>query len=296
VLGFVAQANAANQFRLFRLGWDITAPVLWVVVVGSLFQNIISYGADQAVVQRYLTTPDQKAAARAIWANAIIGIPGAALLFLLGSGLFVYYQNHPELLSPALKNDQVFPHFIAQTLPAGLTGLVIAGIFAATMSTLDSSLNSVSAAFMTDFYRRWRPHATEEARLRMARWLTVALGALAILVAFVTAANEEKILSLWDYYMKVLGLLMGCLTGVFILGIFTRRASVGGAWLGVVGGAAVLFYACFFTKVSVLLYAAIGITATFVIGYVGSWILPGRPVALHGVTIYTRGARDDEGL
>ena len=284
----LSQANAAGKFKFARLGWDVTAPVLWVVIVGSLFQNIVSYGADQGVVQRYLTTPDEKSAARSIWTNAIMVLPGTALIFMVGTGLFVYFQIQPHLLSPALKNDQVFPHFISLALPPGVVGLVIAGIFAATMSTMDSSLNSISTAFVTDFYRRFKPGATDHSCLRLARGLTIGVGTFAIFVAFVTAANQDKILSLWDYYMKVLGLLMGCLTGVFLLGIFTRRAKVLGAWLGVLGGGTILIYASFFTRVHAFLYAAIGIVSTFVVGYVAGLVLPGRTRNLAGLTLYTQ--------
>jgi len=240
------------------------------------------------VVQRYLTTPDEKSAAKAIWTNAIMVIPGSALIFMVGTGLFVYFQNQPHLLSPALKNDQIFPHYASLRLPPGIVGLFIAGIFAATMSTLDSSLNSISTAFVTDFHRRFKPDATDRSRLWLARGITIGVGLFAILVALVTAANRDKIQSLWDYYMKVLGLLMGCITGVFVLGIFTRRATARGAWLGVLGGGAILIYASFFTRVHAFLYAAIGIVATSVVGYVASLVLPAPKPDLSGLTIYTQ--------
>ena len=290
--GLLSQANAADQFRLADLRWDITEPVLWVMIVGSLFHNIVSYGADQAVVQRYLTTPDEKSAAKAIWTNAIMVLPGTALMFLVGTGLFIYFRNQPQLLSPALKNDQIFPHFASLTLPPGVVGLFIAGIFAATMSTLDSSLNSIATAFVTDFHRRFKPDASERSCLRLARGITIGVGILAILVAFVTAANQDKIQSLWDYYFKVIGLLMGCITGVFMLGIFTRRATAAGAWLGVLGGGAILVYAAFFTRIHGLMYAAIGIIATFAVGYVASLVLPAPSGDLSGLTMYTQQPQD----
>jgi len=253
----------------------------------------VSYGADQTVVQRYLTAPDEKAAAKGIWTNAVLVLPGTALTFLVGSALFVYFQRQPQLLSPALKNDQIFPYFASLTLPPGLLGLFIAGIFAASMSTLDSSLNSIATAFVTDFHRRFKPNATEHTRLRVARGITIGVGALAILAGFITAANEDKILSLWDYYLKVIGLLMGCVTGLFLLGIFTRRATATGAWLGASGGAAVLIYASFFTSVHAFLYAAIGIVATFAVGYATSLVLPGRKRDLTGLTLYTQSPRKE---
>jgi len=120
------------------------------------------------------------------------------------------------------------------------------------------------------------------------------VGTFAILVAFVTAANQDKILSLWDYYMKVIGLLMGCITGVFMLGIFTRRGTAFGAWLGVIGGGAILIYASFFTRVHAFLYAAIGVIATFLVGYVASLVVPGPTRDLDGLTLYTQQPQKEE--
>ncbi len=205
--------RADGKFNLANWGWDYTLPVLWVIVVGSLFQNLVSYTADQAVIQRYLTTPDEKSAARAIWTNAVLVIPISAIWFVLGSALYAFYKTHPGLLDPTLKTDQTFPLFIAGELPVGIVGLVIAGLFAASMSTLDSSLNSISTALVTDFYRRFRPAAGDRKCLNLARCLTVILGLGATLTALWMAANQDKIRSLWDMYMAVLGLLMGSLAG-----------------------------------------------------------------------------------
>ncbi len=279
--------SQAGKFRLVDLGWDWTLPVLWVVVVGNLFSNMMSYSADQAVIQRYLTTKNEKTAARAIWTNAAITIPVSTIWFLLGTALFVFYKLHPETLDPTLKNDQIFPLFIAQQLPNGITGIVIAGLFAAAMSTVDSSLNSISTAITTDFYRRFKPAESEKHYLILARVLTVVFGIVATGMGLWMAANQEAIKSLWDMYMKILGLIMGGLTGLFALGIFTNRANGVGALTGAVASAGLLWAVQTYTHVHFFLYSAIGIISCFVIGYIISLVLPISKKPIEGLTYYT---------
>jgi len=278
---------SANKFRMVDIGWDWTLPVLWVLVIGNLFSNMMSYSADQAVIQRYLTTKDEKTAARAIWTNAFITIPVSTIWFLLGTALFVFYKMHPETLDPTLKNDQIFPLFIAQQLPNGVVGLVIAGLFAAAMSTVDSSLNSISTAITTDFYRRFKPDGSEKHYLNLARILTVIFGIIATGMGLWMAANQEAIKSLWDMYMKILGLVMGGLTGLFALGIFTRKANGVGALVGAITSAGLLWTVQTYTHIHFFLYAAIGITCCFVIEYTTGLILPAEKKSIEGLTLYT---------
>jgi len=283
----IACAAAEGKFRLVNPGWNYAAPVLWIIFIGGLFQNIASYSSDQAIVQRYLTTKDEKSATRAIWTNAAMILPSAFLWFSLGTALYVFYKIHPVLLDPALKTDQIFPLFIAQQLPDGVTGIVIAGLFAASMSTVDSSLNSTATVIVTDIYRRFRPEADDRSSLRLARWLTVALGVVATGAGLWMAANQDMVPSLWDVYMSVLGLLMGSLAGLFALGIFTRRAHGSGAFTGAIIGAGVLWWVQNFTRLHFYIYAGVGMTACFIAGYVASLVIPAHRKPLDGLTIHS---------
>ena len=283
---------ADGKFHWADLRWDYTLPVLWVVVVGNLFGNMISYSADQAVIQRYLTTKDEKTAAGAIWTNAALVIPFSILWYFLGTSLYVFYKTRPEGLDPTLKTDQVFPLFIAQELPNGVVGIVIAGLFAASMSTLDSSLNSVATAIVTDFYRRFKPSAEEKTCLSLARLVTLLLGVIATGSAMWMAYNRDVIASLWDVYMAVIGLVMGSLTGLFALGIFTRRANGPGALIGAAFGAAALYVVKTYTDAHFFLFAAVGVVACFIVGYVASFLFPEEWKSVDGLTIYTLPERD----
>jgi Na+/proline symporter len=249
--------------------------------------NLVPYTTDQAVIQRYLTTPDEKQAAKSVWTNAVLTIPASVIFFGLGTALFVFYKTRPELLNPAQQTDAIFPWFIVQQLPAGISGLVIAGLFAAAMSTLDSSLNSVSTAIVTDFYRRSKPGAADGTCLKLARALTVLLGAVAAATACLMATYQIK--SLWDLYLGLVGLLGGSLAGVFVLGIFTRRGTGSGSLVGVVLSVLALFFVRRYTSIHFLLYAPIGIVSCSVTGYMVSLVMPAPPKGLEGLTIFSKG-------
>ncbi|MHC4176132.1 MAG: sodium:solute symporter family protein [Planctomycetota bacterium] len=285
VVTIVTEAYAADKLRAANFTWDIATTALWVVLLGKPFEVLVSYTADQTVVQRYLTTSDQKAAARGIWTNAVLTIPASILFFSVGTALWAFYRTHPAMLNPAGKIDEIFPWFIAQQLPMGVAGLVIAGLFAAAMSSLDSSMNSMATAITTDFYRRTHPEAPDRRCLSLARWLTVALGIVGTGFALYMAFLDST--SMWDQYSKVVGLFGGGLAGLFAVGIFTRRTTSLGAILGFLGSAALLFWIRSYTPVHFFLYPTIGLGGCFVIGYLISLVMPAGRRELPGLTLFT---------
>ena len=291
VVAIVGEAYAADKLRAATFSWDIATTALWVVLLGKPFEVLVSYTADQTVVQRYLTTGDERAAARGIWTNALLTIPASVLFFGVGTALWAFYRMHPGMLNPTGKIDEIFPWFIAQQLPTGVAGLVIAGLFAAAMSSLDSSLNSMATAITTDFYRRFRPEAPDRQCLRLARWLTVVLGIVgtgfALYMAFLDSA------SMWDQYSKIIGLFGGGLAGLFAVGIFTRRTTALGAILGFLGSAVLLFCIRSYTPVHFFLYPTIGLGGCFLIGYTASLVIPAGRRELAGLTLFTLSGRRD---
>jgi len=278
----ITTALADSKIQNFDWSWDYTAATVWIVLIGSLFSNLIPYTTDQAVIQRYMTTPSERQAARAIWVNALLTIPATLLFFGIGTALYVYYKQKPHLLNPALPTDAIFPWFIVRDLPVGVSGLVIAGLFAAGQSGAQSS---VATALVTDFYRRFRPEADDGDCLRLARWLTLLLGVIAVGTASLMAAFPIR--SQWDLFLQLLGLLGGGLAGVFALGIFTTRAHGAGALAGVVVSAIMLSLAQRYTRMHFFLYAATGVVVCFVAGYVASRLLPHAERPLDGLTVYT---------
>ena len=132
---FMSVARANDKFHMFNWTWDYTTTAVWVVLFGNLFAKLVPFTADQTIVQRYMTTDSEEEAARSIWTAALLAVPGAVIFFSIGTALFVFYETYPGLLASSLETDAIFPFFIAQQLPAGIAGLVIAGLFAASMSS-----------------------------------------------------------------------------------------------------------------------------------------------------------------
>lgn len=286
--GAVRSALDADKFRLANFHWDATSTqlALWVVILGGIGQNVSSYTADQAVVQRYMTTPDRKRAARSIWTNAVMTFPSMILFFGLGTALFAFYQSHPGKLDPTITTDQVFPLFIANEMPIGIAGLIVAGIFSAAQSTVSTSMNSTATTVVTDFMRPLNACRTERGYLVAARVLTLLMGVLGTLLGLLFVNPEIK--SLFDTFIKVIGLFMGVLGGLFVLGVMTRRANAFGALVGAFVGTAVMFALWRLTPVNGYLYTVTGIISCVVVGYLASRVRGGRDRDLRGLTLFTR--------
>ncbi|MGI9472022.1 MAG: sodium:solute symporter family transporter [Rubripirellula sp.] len=292
--GFIDTANDADKFSLANLHWDATSAqiALWVIVIGGIAQNVSSYTADQAVVQRYMTTETQQLAARSIWTNAILAIPATLLFFGMGTALHAFYRSHPEKLDPTTTTDQIFPLFIAQEMPVGLAGLIVAGVFAAAQSTVSTSMNSTSTTIVTDFLRPLSVCKTDRGYLRAARILTFAIGVIGTMIGLLFVDPDIK--SLFDQFIKVIGLFMGVLGGLFVLGAMTKRANGTGALVGAVVGALAMYLVWKYTSINGYLYTAIGISVCFVVGYAVSLGVPAPRRDLTGLTIYTLFDRSTE--
>ncbi len=272
---FVSVGLADNKFALAHLNWDWTGDALAVVILGALFTNsLIPYTTDQAVIQRYLTTPSRKQAAGAIWINGILAVVAWVLFLCLGTGLYAFYHANPARLGSLAATDQIFAVFIAREMPAELAGLVIAGVFAAAMSSLDSSIHSVSTAVTTDFLRRFKPDLPAATYLAAARGLTVFFGITGTAAAALMAAAQVEYL--WDLFLGIMGLFGGTLAGLFLLGIFTKKVRTAHAWVGAAAGVAALLYVKLATHLNGLLYGAIGVAVCFLVAVVASRVRPAR--------------------
>lgn len=268
----VGEAADAGKFHLLNRGWAITEPVLWVVLVGNFLSQLSTYTADQVVVQRYLTTATEAEARRSIWTNALLVIPASLIFFLVGTALWVFFRHQPEALNPLSRTDDVFPWYISTQLPAGLRGLVIAGLFAATMSTISSSMNSISTVITTDFYRQFRPRSSDKQRFNFARLATLGLGVagIAIAIGLVYLRNP----SIWDQYLKLTGMFGGCLAGLFVAGIFFPRITSGGVLAGFLLSAGLLYLVQAAGWVHFFLYPGVGVLGCVGFGLLLSPVFP----------------------
>ena len=276
-------AQAAGKFDIFDWRWSSSDMVAWVLIVGFFFTNLVPYTTDQTVIQRYLTTSNEKQAARSLWLNLAITLPTGVLFFGLGTALFVYYTGNPELQAALpQKADQLVPWFVVTHLPAGVAGLVVAGIFAAAMSSLDSSMNSIATAIVNDFVGRFEGPGPKKDRLGLARRLTVLLGIIGTSAAMLLATYEIKYL--FDFFQKIMGLFGGGLAGVFLLAVFTKKTHARGALIGLVLGGLSTIGVAFFTEINFLLYAAVGAVVCVCVGYGVSIATGGNQKGLAGLT------------
>src|SRR5690606_3670261 len=222
-----------QKFNIIDWDLDFTSATFWVVMLGGLASALITQGTDQTIVQRYLTSSSVKDAQKTLYTNAVLTLPATIIFFGIGTLLFVFYSKMPEKLPPDIQNnDSLFPWYIVHELPAGVSGLLIAGIFSGAMSSISSSLNSISTAFCNDFYQRIYPRTSDLKLLRIARLITILVGVIGVLFALWMANSNIK--SLWDQFYKVLGLITGGLGGMFLLGIFTKKANAMGTLSGVI--------------------------------------------------------------
>ena len=287
--GFFSIALAENKFHTFNWNWDVfsyTTAAFWVLIFGAIGQNLVSYTSDQAVVQRYMTTSNQKKAAKSILANGILSLPAGLLFFAVGTALFVFYKNNPTHLDPLFKSDAIMPLFIAQEIPMGIAGLIVAGIFAAAQSTISTSMNSTASAFVTDYIRPFKFLKTEKSYLNLARIMTAIFGIAGTGIALLFASADIK--SLLDQFFAVIGLFGGSLGGLFLLGMFTNRANGQGAVIGALIGATTLYLVRTFTSTHFYLYAFVGVFSTFVVGYFASFLFQVQTKELAGLTYFTR--------
>ena len=271
--GFLSAGLEAGKFRVFDFALDWTHPCFWVVFVGGVVANLASYTSDQCVVQRYMTTPDEKGAAKSILFNGVLSFANSFVFFAMGVALWTFYQSHAGSLPSDAKPDAVLPLFIARELPPGISGLVLAAVAAATMSTLSANLNSAASAIATDFYKRLASPVDDRKLLVCGKISTVAVGLLGGAMAL-WLANAD-IGNVYDQFQRFLGILTGGLGCLFFMGIFMRRVNGFGATCGLVANYAVCFaldQLQFSGKPHLLLYGFFGMVACIVTSIAASMV------------------------
>tara|TARA_R110002049_G_scaffold93815_14_gene231616 strand:+ start:1 stop:1782 length:1782 start_codon:yes stop_codon:yes gene_type:complete len=267
----ITYASEKEKFNIMNFDFNFTESTFWVVFLGGLASAMVTQGTDQTVVQRFLTSSNVKDAQKTLYTNAILTLPATLIFFGIGTLLFIFYSEMPEKLSPAISNnDSLFPWYIVKELPMGVSGLLIAGIFSAAMSSISSSLNSVSTAFCNDIYKQYDPKVPDIKLLKVARITTVFIGIFGVLLALWMANSDIK--SLWDQFYRILGLFTGGLGGMFLLGMLTKRANTTGTMIGLGLSAILLWYVSVYTSINFLMYSLIGVGSCFIFGYVFSLI------------------------
>lgn len=277
-------ASADDKMRIFDWSFDLTKATVWGFLLAAVI-GVITYPQDQVMMQRVLSTKSDKEAGWSMWTLAAIVVPGSFTFFAIGTALYVFYRHHPDHLNPLLNVDSTFPQFIASELPVGITGLLIAGIFAASMSTLSSCINSVATLVSVDFYERYARNPSPATSVRLAEWMTVVGGLIGIGTALLLAMVDIQ--SALDKSFELAGLLGGGFAGCYGLGMFTKRANWQGAVVGVVASLIFTFIAWTLGLVHPVFYIMIAVSTCLVVGYGASYLFPPPQQSLEGLTIYT---------
>ncbi len=286
--GIREAAMAEHKTKLLDFSFDLTKATVWGFIFLVVFDVVLTFPKDQVLMQRTLATKSDKEAGRSIWIFAAIMIPGGFIFYSIGTALWMYYKHNPGRLDPLLPIDATFPLFIAAELPPGVTGLIIAGIFAAAMSTLSSIINSVATLLSVDFYDKLAKNPTERGSVRFAEIMTVVVGLAGMGLALVLSRYD--IHSLFDVSIELAGLLGGGFAGAYTLGMFTRRANSPGVAIGIAGSIALTLLAWSFDLVHPYFYLGISILLCIVIGYLASLCFPAPARSLKGLTIYRQDA------
>ena len=268
ISGCIDIALENDKFQLFNLNNTWSQATWWVIILGGLANNLISYTSDQTVIQRYLTTSDEKAAGRGILVNGVMSVFVSVAFYMIGTGLYTFYKTHPAELDITMgQSDAIFPFFMMSQMPAGIAGALIAAIFAATMSTISSNINSVATAFSIDFWKRFRTSTTDSQLVVVARWGSVVSGMIGLALALLMATWDIQ--SFLDFFNEVLGLLTSGLGGLFFIAVFMKRVKGYAALVGFVAGEVVVFLVSEYTDANFLLYGAIGMVVSIAV----AWLL-----------------------
>ena len=212
---------------------------IWAAFLGSSFVTMATHGTDQDMVQRMLAARNSTSGAKAVILSGLIDLPIVFVFLFTGMLLYVFYQANPQYQIPE-RTLEIFPHFIIYHLPAGIRGLLVAGLLATAMGSLSTALNSLATTTARDWYQGvFRPSAQPGELLKAAKWLTVFFSILLIVVGAITAwytvhHPEVRIIPI---ALGIFGYTYGSLLGVFLLGMLTkRRGSDLGNCLGMVAG------------------------------------------------------------
>ncbi len=261
--GAVTAAAAADKLRFWDLSMSWDNPyTLWAGLFGGAFLTFATHGTDQIMVQRYLACGQRKGSQWALIASGIFIFLQFLLFLLIGVLLYAFYQDspHPQQWD---QPDRIFPTFIVQELPAGISGLLVAAIFAAAMSTLSSSLNSLTSSFVNDFYRNYLVQEGGEAHyLSAARWITITWGAVLISVS-ILARHWGSVL---EAGLSITSITMGPVLGIFLLGLGKSRAREMPALLGMAAGLLVVVAVSYSGQLAWTWYVALGTSVTYIVG------------------------------
>lgn len=284
--------TTGHKFLLQNEVWmnsDILSTSVLIILIGGGFTTFASYVSSQDIVQRFTTTTDMKQLNKMTLGNGALSIFAATVFYLVGTSLYVFYQQNPELMMTT-RQDLIFATYITYELPAGVTGILLAAIFAAAQSTLSTGINSVATSWVLDIQSIINPEMSSERQTKIAQYISLGIGVLAIVVAIFLASGDIK--SAYEWFNSFIGLALGALVGMFVLGAFSKKANTKGAIVAFIISAMVVIYLKYFVpSVSYWTYTMITIVISLVVGNIVSYLTDKDYIAPQGTTVYTSKVR-----
>ena len=250
---------------------NILKTSVFLMIVGAGFNTCSSYISSQDIVQRFTTTTDTKQLNKMMLTNGALSIFIATVFYLIGTGLYVFYGQNP-LLAQTAQQDQIFASYIAYQLPVGVTGILLAAIYAASQSTLSTGLNSVATSWTLDIQARLsKKEMSFEQQTKIAQYISLGVGIVAIAVSMILANGEIK--SAYEWFNSFMGLVLGVLAGIFVLGVINKKATKLGAYAGFIISAIIVINLKYnHPEVTSWSYSIVTIATSCVVGFVVSYI------------------------
>ena len=242
---------------------------IMLTLIGGGFSTFCSYISSQDIVQRFTTTTDIKKLNKMTIGNGILSIVSASIFYLIGTALYLYYNQNPDLITEDIagRRDLVFAYFVTYQVPVGITGLILAALFAASQSTLSTGINSIATSWVLDIQCKLTPQMDAKKQTRIGQWVSFGVGAFAIVVAMWLARSDVK--SAYETFNAFVGLALGALAGIFVVGAFTHRTT----WISVLVGFGVamllvLYIKYYVPSVNFWAYSIITIITTLVVSLI----------------------------
>ncbi|MFC7364011.1 MULTISPECIES: sodium:solute symporter [Bhargavaea] len=254
-----------------------------LLIFGAGLSTAFSYISSQDMVQRYLTTNDTKEMNKMTYLNGFLSLGTATLFFFIGTALYTFYTQQSGAM-PDGKGDLIFANYIVSELPAGISGLLIAGLFAAGQSTLSTGLNSVATSWTLDIQNVFKPGMSDETSTKIARVVSALVGVFSIAFAIVLAYSDVS--SAYEWFNGLMGLALGIIGGTFTLGVMTKKANAKGALLGFVATTVLAIYISYFTDITLWAYSIINLVASLIFGYGFSLLFKEKSKAEDGEMTY----------
>jgi len=267
----VADASRAGKLQVVSWSWDPRLPfTFWAGLVGGTFLTMASHGIDQLLVQRLLTCRNLRESRLALVFSGVVVFAQFALFLWIGLMLHAYYAVYP--LPAMASTDEIFPAFIIRSLPHGIAGLVIAAIFAAAMSNLSGSLNSLASSTVLDFYQPLTRTRSDARLLTLSRWLTAMWGVVLIAIAMLARGWG----SVFTAGLTIASIVYGPMLGAFLMGVLTRSATQAGVMAGIAVSLAAMIAVKAFTPLAWTWYVVAGTAICVAVGMLVSAIAPRR--------------------